>query len=85
MTDLSLYDMHLSITIGKIKASKNYVYPSLLIPVKIRPNTTSSPASPQDQQREIGIIFTNMVMKVSLTGKSEGGENNIVIGHARPE
>jgi hypothetical protein len=67
--------MYLSITIGKIKANKNYVYHSHLIPVKIRSKPVISPASPHNSHREIGIIFTNMV-KVSLTRKAENGENN---------
>jgi hypothetical protein len=33
---------------------------------------------------QIGVVFTNMVMKVWMTGKIENGEN-IVIGYARPD
>jgi hypothetical protein len=85
MADFTVDSMQLIITLGKIKPNKKYVYPSLVIPVQIRSNSLrTSPASPQDDHRQIGIVFTNMLMKVSVTGKVENGEN-IVIGYARPE
>lgn len=85
MTGFTVDGMRLIITIGKIKANKKYVYPSLVILVEIRSDSLlGSPARPHDDYRQIGIVFTNMVMKVSVTGKVEDGEN-IVIGYARPE
>jgi hypothetical protein len=85
MADFTIDGMSLTITIGKIQTNKKYILPYLVIPVKIKSySVRGNYGSALEDHPQIGIVFTNMVMKVWMTDKVENGEN-IVVGYARPD
>jgi hypothetical protein len=85
MADFNIDAMAVNITFGKVHADQKYILPRLIIPVKIKSHSLiSGRGSAIDDQPEVGFVFTNLIMKVSVTERVQDGIN-MIIGYASPE
>lgn len=85
MADFTIDAMAVTITIGRVHVDQKYILPRIIIPVKIKSYPLiGNRGIAIDDQPPVGFVFTNMVMKVSVTKRVQDGRN-MVIGCAGPE